>query len=135
MSQNNRLALWIPSTDDADPGETIQATGVSGAGRTIPTAFALGSGPVGPAGPKGDTGPQGPQGNVGPGGSPGAQGAAGNTGPPGPQGPAGPQGVQGIQGATGGNFPDAPNDGQQYARQALAWSVVTLPAVIDGGTF
>ena len=40
-----------------------------------------------------------------------------------------------IQGATGGSFPDAPNDGQQWARQSLAWTVVALPGVIDGGTF
>lgn len=54
-------------------------------------------------------------GNVGPQGPAGADGAAGATGPQGPVGPAGPVG-------------EAPNDGQQYARQSLAWSPFTIPA-------
>jgi hypothetical protein len=135
MTQNARLALWIPSTDDADPGETVQATGYSGGDRVIPTAFALGSGPPGPQGVPGPVGPQGPQGNAGPQGGKGDQGIQGPPGAIGPAGPQGPQGVQGIQGATGGTFPDAPNDGQQYARQSNAWTTVSMPAVLDGGTF
>jgi hypothetical protein len=37
----------------------------------------------------------------------------------------GPQGAQGIQGPVGpsGPVPEAPNDGQQYVRQSLAWAV------------
>lgn len=47
----------------------------------------------------------------------------------GPQGPQGPQGVQGPQGPPGiqgppGAVPEAPTDGQQYARQSAAWSPV-----------
>jgi hypothetical protein len=42
-------------------------------------------------------------------GATGATGAAGATGPQGPPGPV----------------PEAPTDGQQYARQSAAWSVVT----------
>jgi hypothetical protein len=132
MTQNARLARWIPTTDDADPGETIQATAVSGADRVIPTAFAIGSGPPGPVGPKGDPGSQGPKGDVGPAGGPGAQGIQGPKGDPGPQGIPGPQGAQGIQGATGGTFADAPSDGVVYARQNATW--VSM-AILDGGTF
>jgi hypothetical protein len=54
-------------------------------------------------------------GNVGPAGPAGADGAPGAQGPAGPTGPAGPVG-------------EAPNDGQQYARQSLAWSPFTIPA-------
>jgi hypothetical protein len=143
MTQNARIALWIPSTDDADPSEVVTATGISGAGRVIPTAFATGGGPVGPQGVPGPVGPQGPIGNVGPSGGPGPIGPTGAQGPTGPQGPQGNVGPQGPIGLTGGNFADAPNDGQQYARQAqppggaLAWSVTAsaMPAVIEGGTF
>jgi hypothetical protein len=39
MSQNARLAQWIPTTDDADPGEVVNVTGISGTGRIIPTVF------------------------------------------------------------------------------------------------
>jgi hypothetical protein len=134
MTQNARLALWVPSTDDATSGETIQATAVSGADRVIPTQFSIGSGPPGPVGPQGPVGAQGPQGNVGPAGSPGVQGIPGPTGPQGPQGLPGIQGPQGIQGATGGNFPDAPSDGVTYARSNGSW-VATPGAIIDGGSY
>lgn len=135
MSQNARLALWIP-TDEPTPGEVVEALGPSSTGKVIPTVFGLGTGPAGPQGPKGDTGSQGPKGDVGPTGGPGAQGIQGAQGNPGPEGPQGPQGPQGIQGASGGNFDDAPADGQQYARWNNDWTVVSsMPAVIDGGTF
>src|SRR5262245_17811948 len=100
MSLNARLALWLPPTDDADAGEVVQIQGASGAGKIIPTAFATGGGPPGPQGPEGDTGPQGPKGD------------------PGPQGLTGPQGPTGATGAQGppGPVPEAPVDGQQYAR-------------------
>ncbi len=64
-------------------------------------------------GPPGDPGPPGADSTV-----PGPAGPPGSTGATGPQGP---------QGATGppGPVPEAPNDGQQYARKSLAWSVVT----------
>ena len=135
MTQNARLAHWLPTTDDADPGEVVQATAASGAGKIIPTVFGLGTGPPGPVGPQGPVGSQGPQGNVGPAGSPGPQGIAGPQGPQGPKGDPGIQGPQGIQGATGGNFADAPADGKTYARLNNAWVEVTTPPIIDGGTF
>lgn len=136
MSQNARLALWLPADNSADPGEVVTATGVSGPGKVIPTIFSQGGGPPGPQGIQGPPGPQGPTGAVGPTGSPGSQGIAGPQGDPGPQGDVGPQGPQGIQGATGGNFPDAPADSVQYARMNNAWTPVTsMPAVIDGGTY
>lgn len=49
MTQNARLALYIPTTDDADPAEVVTATGVSGAGKVIPTAFNKPSGGLGEA--------------------------------------------------------------------------------------
>jgi hypothetical protein len=134
MSQNARLALWIPTDEPAD-GEVIEALGPSGAGKVIQTDFTIGGGPPGPQGPQGVVGPQGPIGPVGPPGSPGAQGIPGPQGVQGPKGDQGDQGPQGIQGATGGAYPDAPADGQQYARQDNAWTAVIAPQVIDGGTF
>jgi hypothetical protein len=74
-------------------------------------------GPMGPVGPTGPPGPQGPQGADGTGGGSG-DGATGATGPVGPTGPTGAPGA-----AVG--IGEAPNDGQQYARQSLDWSVVT----------
>jgi hypothetical protein len=68
-------------------------------------------GPQGPQGPPGATGPPGPQGSPGTAGATGPQGPPGTTGSTGPQGPPGP-------------VPEAPTDGQQYARQSSAWTVV-----------
>ena len=142
MTQNARVALWLPTTDDADPAEAVVATGVSGNGKVIPTLFSAAVGPPGPQGIPGPDGPVGPKGDIGPPGGPGPQGIQGAQGNPGPQGPQGPQGVQGPIGLTGGNFPDAPNDGYQYARQAqppggpMTWALVTsMPAIIDGGSY
>ena len=169
MTQNARVAHWLPTSDDADSSEAVTAAGVSGPGRVIPTVFSAAVGPPGPQGEPGPTGPVGPKGDIGPAGGPGPQGIQGAQGNPGPQGEPGPQGIQGpvgltgapgaqgpkgdtgaqgpqgiqgVQGPVGGNFPDAPNDGQQYARQAsppggaIGWAAVnSMPAVIDGGTF
>jgi hypothetical protein len=141
MTQNARLAHWLPTSDDADPGEVVTATGASGTGKVIPTEFGTGSGPMGPMGPQGPAGSTGPKGDAGPQGLPGDQGIQGEQGIKGDKGDKGDQGPQGIQGATGeagsdgGSFPDAPADGQAYARQDNAWiEVVTeLPPFIDGG--
>jgi collagen triple helix repeat protein len=82
-------------------------------------------GAVGPIGP---TGPQGPQGD--PGGPPGPVGPTGPTGPTGPPGPIGPQGLQGPKGDLGpqgppGAVPEAPTDGQVYARRNAAWEMIS----------
>ena len=142
MTQNARVAHWIPTTDDADPTEAVAATGVSGSGKVIPTAFSSTTGPQGPQGIPGPVGPVGPKGDIGPAGGPGPQGIQGAQGIQGPKGDVGPQGPQGAVGPVGGNFPDAPNDGYQYARQAsppggpMIWGAVnSMPAVIDGGTY
>jgi hypothetical protein len=114
--------MWGKETNiKGPPGDP----GPPGADSTVP-------GPPGPTGPAGaDSSVPGP---VGPPGSTGATGPQGPTGPastvPGPQGPTGPTGATGPQGPTGatgppGPVPEAPNDGQQYARKSLAWSVVT----------
>ena len=83
----------------------------------------------GPEGPQGLQGPMGPEGPVGPEGP--ASTVPGPEGPVGPAGPMGPQGadstVPGPPGPPGedGDVPEAPLDGQQYARQSGDWSVVT----------
>jgi hypothetical protein len=121
MTQNARLAHWLPTTDDADPGESVNVMGISGTDRVIPTAFATAVGLQGPVGPQGPTGSQGPQGNAGATGAKGDQGIPGPVGPQGPKGDKGDQGVQGIQGATGGTFADAPSDGALYGRDNATW--------------
>lgn len=83
---------------------------------------------VGPAGPPGSSGPAGPPGAAstvpGPAGPPGSQGPPGAASTvPGPQGPTGLTGPPGPTGPAG-PVPEAPTDGQQYARQSSAWSVV-----------
>ena len=93
------------------------------------------AGAPGAAGAAGAQGPPGADSTVpGPQGPAGSTGATGATGPagadstvPGPQGPAGAQGPQGPQGIPGtpGAVPEAPLDGQQYARQSATWAVVT----------
>ena len=54
----------------------------------------------------------------------GPQGPAGSPGSAGPQGPPGPQGIQGAPGAV----PEAPTDGQSYARdgQTASWNAAYL---------
>jgi hypothetical protein len=136
MSQNLRLAQWLPTDDSASAEEVVMVEAPSGTGKIIPTSFSTGGGPQGPQGPIGPVGPQGPKGDPGPQGPAGPQGVAGAVGATGPQGAQGPQGIPGPVGPMGGSFPDAPVDGVQYARQNAAWvAVVGLPAVIDGGTF
>ena len=105
MSQNLRVATWIPTDNTAVANEVVMVEAPSGTGKVIPTAFSTGGGPVGPQG---------------------IQGPVGNTGPPGATGATGPM---------GGSFPDAPADGYQYLRQNNTWVVFSMPAVIDGGTF
>ena len=108
--------------------------GPEGPASTVPGP----QGPPGATGAAGTTGAQGPPGAdstvPGPQGPAGSTGATGATGPagadstvPGPQGPAGAQGPQGPQGIPGtpGAVPEAPLDGQQYARQSATWAVVT----------
>ena len=101
-----------------DPG----AQGIQGpTGSTGPT------GGVGPKGDKGDPGLQGIQGVIGPTGLQGTQGiqgiqgVKGDKGDPGDTGPTGPTGPA-------GDVSEAPVDGQQYARQDAAWTVVEPPA-------
>lgn len=102
-------------------------------------------GPVGPAGPQGPTGADstvpGPAGATGATGAQGPQGVKGDTGAQGPQGvkgdtgATGSQGPQGVAGPPGedGDVPEAPLDGQQYARKDGAWDVVVATGG-GGGT-
>ena len=93
-------------------------------------------GPTGSTGPTGGVGPKGDKGD------PGLQGIQGVIGPTGLQGTQGIQGIQGVKGDKGdpgdtgptgptgpaGDVSEAPVDGQQYARQDAAWTVVEPPA-------
>ena len=91
--------MWNPETNIKGPPGPQGIPGTPGADSTVP-------GPPGATGPAGATGPTGSQ---------GPQGVKGDTGATGPTGPIGPTGP----------VPEAPLDGQQYARQSAAWSVVT----------
>jgi hypothetical protein len=120
---------------DAHPGSVGPpgATGPAGPeGPAGPAGLPGGTGAVGPQGLPGPAGPEGPQGVPGDPGGLGPPGATGAAGPQGPQGPAGPIGPTGP-------VPEAPTDGQQYARQSSGWSPVagggtpsTTPPLMDG---
>ena len=161
----------IMNVDRAQEGTTVQnfALGATVSNRLTADTMTLlmnsgaegPTGPVGPAGPQGvkgdpgtpgpqgDPGAQGPQGATGATGATGAQGTPGAQGVPGPQGATGLQGPPGDPGATGpegpqgdpGEVPEAPTDGQQYARQDAGWAVVTAAAAgipeapIDGSYY
>jgi hypothetical protein len=135
MTQNMRVATWIPTDNTAVANEVVMVEAPSGTGKVIPTVFSTGGGPVGPPGPQGDVGPQGPKGDAGPQGPAGPQGVQGQQGIQGPVGNTGAQGPPGATGPMGGSFPDAPADGYQYLRQNNNWVAFSMPAVIDGGTF
>lgn len=124
MTQNRRLAAWIPTTDDADPGEIVEIRGVSGSGKVIPTAFRAQAG----------------------------AGAGINDAPYDDLYYARVNGdwlVTVEEAPNDGNswarkslawqqvagFPEAPLDGKQYARKDGDWSEITPPTILDGGTF
>ena len=94
-------------------------------------------GPNGPQGPQGTPGTNGTNGTDGTDGAPGADGADGEGVPTG--GTAGQvlAKIDGTDfnttwvdqtGGPGGGIPEAPLDGEQYARQNGGWSVVAAPA-------
>jgi hypothetical protein len=125
MTQNARLAHWLPTSDDADPGEIVEVRGASGPGRVIPTRFFAQAGATGGIGeaPIDDLfyARRNADWSISIGEAPndGLLWARKN------------ESWQVVA-----PFPEAPVDGQQYARQNADWSVVVgLPAVIDGGTF
>jgi hypothetical protein len=124
MTQNRRLAAWLPTSNDADPGEIVEVRGTSGAGKVIPTAFRLPPGagagineaPIDDlyyARVNGDwlvTVEEAPQdGQIW------ARKSAAWQ-------PVAP-------------FPEAPADGKQYARSDGDWVEIVLPPIIDGGTY
>ena len=125
MTQNARLALFVPTTDTADPGEIIEVRGISGPGKVIPTIFntQLGASEGIPDAPADNRfyARRNAAWEIGVGEAPndgtmyGRKGAGWIVIPP---------------------FPEAPTDGQQYARMNASWTVVSsMPAVIDGGQF
>jgi hypothetical protein len=106
MSQNFRVALWIPIADPDQPGEVITATGPVTANDAVPTQFSIGGGPKGDKGDKGDPGTDGTNGIDGAPGAKGDTGAQGATGVQGPQGPKGDKGDKGDTGASGSGTGD-----------------------------
>jgi hypothetical protein len=125
MTQNLRLANWLPTTDTADPGEIVEVRGVSGAGKIIPTRFFAQAGSSGSVGEAPTDGKFYARSNA-------DWSISVNEAPNDGQA----WGRKNNSWQVIPPFPEAPSDGQQYARQDGAWSVVTgMPAVIDGGTF
>ena len=125
MSQNARVALFIPTTADADPGEIIEIRGTAAVGRPLPTRFFPQAGSAGGIGEAPVDGKlwarQNADWSVTVGEAPSDGLMWGRKSNSWQQIPA---------------FPEAPQDGQQYARSMAAWTPVTsLPNVIDGGTF
>ena len=98
MSQNLRVATWIPIADPDQLGEVIAATGPASANEIVPTAFSIGGGPKGDKGDKGDPGTNGTNGVDG---APGAKGDKGDKGDPGIQGQQGVKGDKGDKGDPG----------------------------------
>jgi len=80
MTQNLRVATWVPAADPTEIGDGIASAAMPTAHKSIATTFQKGGG-SGTAGPPGPAGPQGP---AGPTGATGPQGPAGATGPQGP---------------------------------------------------
>jgi hypothetical protein len=123
MTQNARVALYIPTGADADPGEIIEVRGNAPIGKPLPTRFWAQAGSTGSVGEAPVDGKLYARQN--------ADWAITVTAAP----------NDGVMYAQKSNawqpvplFPEAPADGQQYARQDGGWSVVTgMPDVIDGG--
>jgi len=125
MTQNARLALYVPTTADADPGEIIEVRSTAALGAPIQTRFAPQAGSAG---------------GIGDAPADGEFYARRNADWEPSVGAAPDDGQlwlrQGDGWVVAPQFPEAPTDGKQYARSNAAWTEVTsLPAVIDGGTF
>jgi len=125
MTQNARVALFIPTTDDSDPGEIVEARGAPSAQKVIPTRFSAQSGSGGSVGEAPVDGKFYARSNAD---WTRTVNAAPNDGLM--------YGQKSNAWQVVAPFPEAPTDGKQYARSNAAWTEVTsLPAVIDGGTF
>jgi len=129
MSQNARVAMWVPTATPSDLEAVISTQGPAVDG-VLPTAFedkadtTIGpEGPQGPQGVPGIPGPVGPKGDLGPPGATGATGPQGPQGAVGATGPVGPQGPQGI-------IAEAPTDGLIYGRSMSAWTVTGASSVL-----
>jgi len=125
MTQNARLALYVPTGADADPGEIIEIRGTAALGQPIPTRFSPQAGAVGGIGEAPLDGEFYARRNADWEVTIGASPEDGQM-----------YARQGDGWAVSPPFPEAPADGKQYARSNANWVVVTsMPAVIDGGTF
>ena len=148
MSQNARVALFIPTTADADPGEIIEIRGTAAVGRPLPTRFFAQAGSAGGIGEAPVDGKfytrQNADWAIGVNEAPndglpyGRKSASWQQIPAFPEAPTDSKQYarQNAAWSVVTPFPEAPTDGKQYARSMSAWTEVTsLPAVIDGGTF
>jgi hypothetical protein len=125
MTQNARLALYIPTGPDADPGEIIEVRGNAAIGAPIPTRFFAQAGSTGGIG-------EAPIDNK-------IYGRAAADW-------AETVTVAPNDGTTYAQkngawlrfvpFPEAPADGKPYARQDVSWvQIPPFPGIIDGGVF
>ena len=123
MTQNARLALYIPTGPDADPGEIIEIRGNAPVGSPIPTRFFAQAGATGGIGEAPADNKAYARRNV-------------------------DWEVSVLEAPNDGNlwarksnswqqvapFPEAPTDGAQYARQNAGWVEIVVP-ILDGGEF
>jgi hypothetical protein len=124
MTQNARLALYIPSTDDADPGEIIEVRGTSGTAKVIPTRFWSQAGSSGSVGEAPVDGKFYARSNA-------DWAVSVNEAPNDGQA----WGRKSNAWAVIPPFPEAPSDGQYYSRRNGGWAVEAFPTIIDAGVF
>jgi len=148
MTQNARLALFVPTTADADPGEIIEIRGTAAVGSPLPTRFFAQAGSTGSVGEAPVDGKfyarQNADWEYTTGEAPNDGLMWGRKSLSWQQIPAFPEAPTDSKQYARQNaawsvvvpFPEAPIDGLQYARSNAGWVVVTsMPAIIDGGTF
>ena len=146
MSQNARLALYIPTGSDADPGEIIEIRGTAPIGKPLPTRFFAQAGSAGGIGEApvdgkayarqsadwGITVLEAPNdGNLWARKSLSWQQVA-----PFPEAPTDSKQYARYNASwtVVTPFPEAPVDSKQYARQNAGWVEIDVP-ILDGGTF
>ena len=146
MSQNARVALFIPTTADADPGEIIEIRGTAAVGRPLPTRFFAQAGSAGGV-PEAPTDGEfyarrNADWEISVGTSPedgqmyARQGDGWVVSPPFPEAPTDSKQYarQNAAWSMVTPFPEAPMTGKQYARQNAAWVEIDVP-ILDGGVF
>lgn len=123
MTQNARVSLFIPTTDDSDPGEIIEARGAPSAQKIIPTRFFAQAGSTGSVGEAPVDSKYYARQNA-------DWVVTVNEAPN--------DGVlwarKNLSWQVVAPFPEAPTDNKQYARQNASWVEIVVP-ILDGGEF